>query len=926
MTLPHADLSLRVYADEAALRADIRRLRGMLGETLVRQVGPDLLDVVEEVWSLTSVLRERPDPKTAKRLDGILSRLDLDTTIELVRAFTAFFYLANVAEQVHRVDVLTSRSGRAAGWLEATVDRIIESDIPQDDIADVVNRLELRPVLTAHPTEAARWTMLTKLATIAGLLERRSDPRATYDETAEIDARLSEVVELMWQTNELRHARPTPLDEARSAIYFLESLFDEVVGGLSGHIDRQLARLNIELLPDATLIRFGTWAGGDRDGNPSVTPEVTLEVLALQHDRGLQRIIAAVEELAAELSASTAVVEVSAEFETSLAADAAALPDVYTHFVAPRGAEPYRLKCAYVLERLRRTRERYAGDTKHSPGRDYYNAGQLLEDLLVMHRSLAANRGLLIAAGVLNRLIRRVAAFGFGLAVMDVREHASPHHRLLAELCAHAYGDSETPYAELARDARTRLLSAELESRRPLAPRTVSLSEDAASTSALFSTVADAIERYGDNVIESYIISETAGADDVFAAVVLARDAGLIDLHSGIARIGIVPLLETTDAVRSAADILDAMLSDPSYRRLVSLRGDLQEVMLGYSDSSKHAGITTSQWELYKAARSIRDVAARHGVRLRVFHGRGGTIGRGGGPTNEAVLAQPFGTVDATIKVTEQGEVISDKYGLPGLARRNLELTLAATLEASLLHRNPRHDEETLERWFAAMDAISGGAHRAYRDLVERPGLMEFFRSCTPVEELAALKIGSRPQRRPGAERGRLEGLRAIPWVFGWTQTRLIIPGWYGVGSGLSAAVEDGWAETITEMYQSWSFFRTFIANIEMTLAKTDLNVASRYVELLVDPALHVFFDGIRQEHDRTVDAVLGLTGEAELLGAHPTLKRTLEVRDAYLDPINLVQVSLLARWRGPETGDPKLERALLLSINGIATGLRNTG
>ncbi len=926
MTLPPADLSLRIHADEAALRADIRRLRDMLGGTLVRQVGPELLNLVEEVWSLTSVLRERPDPEKARRLDNILSDLDLDTTIELVRAFTAFFYLANVVEQVHRVDVLTARSRRTAGWLEATVDHILESGVGTDDITDVVRRLELRPVFTAHPTEAARWSMLTKLATIANLLERRSDPRATDGETAEIDARLSEIIELMWQTNELRHARPTPLDEARSAIYFLESLFDDVLGNLSGHIDGQMARLGVELPPDAAPIRFGTWAGGDRDGNPSVTPEVTLEVLALQHDRGLQRIITAVDALAAELSASTAVVGVSAELDLSLDADAAALPEVHSHFKGTRSEEPYRLKCAYVLERLRSTRDRYARGARHTPGCDYLDPGQLLDDLLVMHGSFAANRGRLIASGALSRLIRRVAAFGFGLAVMDVREHASRHHELLAELWAHTAADADTPYGEFDRDERTRLLSAELKSRRPLARRTVSLSDEAAVTSAVFSTVAEAIERYGERTIESYIISETTGADDVFAAVVLAHDSGLIDLHTGIARIGFVPLFETTEAVRSAAEILEAMLSDPSYRRLVSLRGDLQEVMLGYSDSSKHAGITTSQWELYRAARAIRDVAAGHGVRLRIFHGRGGTVGRGGGPTNEAVLAQPFGTVDSTIKVTEQGEVISDKYGLPGLARRNLELTLAATLEASLLHRNPRHDETTLERWFAAMDAISNAAYLAYRDLIERPGLMVFFRSSTPVEELAAFKIGSRPAHRPGLSDKGLEGLRAIPWVFGWTQTRLIIPGWYGVGSGITSAIDAGWDETIAEMYTSWPFFRTFVANVEMTLAKADLNVASRYVDLLVDPCLHSFFDDIRHEHDRTLAAVLRLTGETELLGAHPTLKRTLEVRDSYLDPISLVQVSLLARWRGPGAGDPKLERALLLSINGIATGLRNTG
>lgn len=919
-TLPTVNLapkteSQQVEADAAALRADLDLLQQMLGETLVRQVGPHLLALVEEVRGLAASFRESPDPATARRLDEVLAGLDLDTTSALVRAFTAYFHLANVVEQVHRIDLLSGAARR--GWLEGAVDRIRSAAVPASEVEDVVRRLELRPVLTAHPTEAVSWSILSKLAAIAGLLEQRRDPRVHAGEVAEIDQRIREIIELLWLTDELRRERPKPVDEARQAIYYLLALFD-VVGDLCGPVDRQLARLGVVPVPTAAPIRFGTWAGGDRDGNPNVTPGVTLEVLALQHDWGLSRLVTAVEELGRELSVSTSVVAVSPALEDSLGADAAALPQVQARYGGPDTAEPYRLKCRFIGRRLANTRERLLQGTEHVPGRDYRGPGDLLDELVLMSDSLTAHGGELIAAGVLDRLIRRVAAFGFGMAVLDLREHAARHHEAVAELPGFS-----PSYAALDRPSRTALLSA------ALADPTPRTGPESAATGdgplAVLTAASAALDRFGDGVIESYIVSETEGADDILAAVVLGREAGLIDPAAGRARLGLVPLFETLDGIRAAGDTLEALLSDPAYRRVVSLRGDLQEVMLGYSDSSKLAGITTGQWELQRAARRLHDCAARHGVRLRIFYGRGGTIGRGGGPTGDAILAQPFGTIDAGIKVTEQGEVISDKYALPGLARSNLEIALAATLEGSLLHRRPRHDRETLQRWTAAMDAISVAAFTAYRSLVEDPGLMEYFLACAPVAELEALQLGSRPARRPGWERRGLESLRAIPWVFGWTQTRQVVPGWYGVGSGLAAARGEGRERELAEMYREWRFFRTFISNVEMTLAKTDLDVAARYVERLVPPALWPIFEQISAEFRRTVHAVLDLTGGPGLLEANRTLKQTLEVRDTYLAPIHLIQVSLLARRRA-NPGDPALERALLLTLNGIATGLRNTG
>ena len=908
---------------DARLRADIRELGQILGTALKRLFGRELFNLEESVRSASRDLAGSPDPVRQGELLRRIENLPTGDAVRLVRAFNTYFHIANVVEQHHRVDEKQARVGGSDDWLASTLRRVVGEGSSPDALATLVAEMDVRPVFTAHPTEAVRRSILTKLRLLGDALEERDNPRNPPSAARRFRRRLDELVEAILETNELRLDAPTPLDEARHIIFYLEELFHDVIADVYESFEELLEDEGVELPERSRPLRFGTWVGGDRDGNPHVTAERTLEIMRLMNERALEILSNAVSRVAAMLSQSTAIVGISDELGASLDAEHQAQPEVPAAFWNMNEQEPYRLKCAYIYEKLQNGLRKLRGE---SAGPRYRSREGLVADLEMMADSLRRNRGEAAANGALRRLIRQASVFGLTLATMDIRQHSRVTGNAIRELVDFV---DRAPNAsekwQNGRDGGPERLVQELNGRRVLAMPTAIYSEETSEVLATMRAVRQAQDEYGRDVIESWIVAMTRDVDDLLAILVLAREAGLIDVENGVARLSVVPLFESIDDLRRAAGVMDRFLSIAAVRRIVGLQGNVAEIMIGYSDSNKDGGITTSRWELYKAQHELRTVAERHGVRFRIFHGRGGSVGRGGGPAREAILAQPHATVGGRIKITEQGEVVSDRYSKPDLARRHLEIMLGAVVEATLTHTAPWETPDQLDRWFSAMERMSDAALRKYRSLVEAEGFAEYFLSSTPVEELGAMKIGSRPPKRTRGPSG-LDGLRAIPWVFGWTQSRQIVPGWYGVGTALRTAEEAGLGETAKEMYRQWHFFRTFISSVEMTLVKTDMDIARCYVDQLVSENLHGFFEDIHSEFDETRRRVLDLTGNQELLDDLPVLKRTLSVRANYIAPLNYLQVSLLKRARGEGAGDPAVRRALLLSINGVASGLKNTG
>ncbi|HYD96336.1 MAG TPA: phosphoenolpyruvate carboxylase [Noviherbaspirillum sp.] len=934
---------------DAPLKEDIRLLGRLLGNVLREQEGEAVFHVVETIRQTAVRFRRESDAQSGTELNRLLKKLTRDQTISVVRAFSYFSHLANIAEDQHhnrrRRAHMLAGSAPQPGSVACALSRLDDAGVSGASVRSFFKGALISPVLTAHPTEVQRKSILDAEREIARLLAERDHP-LTPRELLRNTELLHACVATLWQTRMLRYTKLTVADEIENALSYyritflreLPGLYEDIEHEIAAQFPQRHAASERELPP---FLQMGSWIGGDRDGNPNVNAGTMQHALTRQSTAIFDFYLDEVHALGAELSISTLLVGVSPELQ----ALADASPDQSEH----RSDEPYRRALIGLYARLAATARTLGAAhvlrQEVGAAAPYTDAAEFTRDLQVLVDSLRSHHGAPLINPRLATLRRASEIFGFHLATLDMRQSSDVHERVLAELFASAQVQQD--YAALSEEDKVALLLDELGKPRLLYSPYLAYSEQTESELTILRTARDIRRRYGERAIRNYIISHTETVSDLLEVLLLQKETGLLhmawnkDGESGGARMElmVIPLFETIPDLRCAAGIMESFMALPLVRRLISQQGEMQEVMLGYSDSNKDGGFLTSNWELYKAELGLVDLFDRAGVKLRLFHGRGGTVGRGGGPSYDAILAQPAGTVNGQIRLTEQGEIIASKFSNPEIGRRNLELLVAATLEASLAPNAAQgRRAKQLAEFEGVMEELSERAYRSYRNLVyETPGFTDYFFAATPIAEIAELNIGSRPASRKASR--RIEDLRAIPWGFSWGQCRLLLPGWYGFGSAVSSWLHenDGAADykrrvaTLRAMFREWPFFATLLSNMDMVLAKTDLAVASRYAELVADRKLrNAIFKRILEEHERTAASLAAITGAKERLAANPLLARSIKNRFAYLDPLNHLQVELIKRHRGAtaegRTLDERVRRGIHLSINGIAAGLRNTG
>ena len=938
----HRDAQRAAARRDAALRADVKLLGNILGSVIERQEGPEVFQAIESIRQEFKALRALGRTKAEARVVRRIGKMSFQTLVPVIRGFTLYFQLVNIAEILYQIRRETTAFGGshdvpATGSLEDLCRRMASSGVDPEKLRSLLDNLFIELVMTAHPTEATRKSVLDKHQRIAQWLTELDDPLAGEARRLDLLERITREGHLLWQTSDVRTRRPEVFDEVRNNLYYLDEVLFDVLPRVYRDFERMLRLWGFGEIRLSPFLRFGSWIGGDRDGNPFVTARVTFETLEHQKRVALARYLSAVSSLIDQLSVSTAVVPASEQLRRSLAKDLAEFPDLEQELAHRDPTEIYRKKLSVMHRRLTLTREAAGRGAIPWAERGYVRVDDFLEDLRILSHSLCDNRGEFIAQGNLAILMRQAELFGFHLAKLDIRDHTSRIAHAVAEV-RRSLDPALPRWEEVPEEERLAWLETELTwTGTPFSEAIHRLANDELSPQAreileTLRVIGAARERIDPNVIDRFIVSMARQASDLLSVLFLARLVGLHGLRVAgplPVDLDVVPLFETIADLERAPEVMERLYGSAVYRRHLELRGRQQEIMLGYSDSGKDGGYLMSNWTLYQTQRVLTRQAANHGLKLRLFHGRGGTVSRGGGPTHSAILAQPRGTVGCRIRITEQGEVIANKYAHPEIAQRNLELIVSSVIEASLPDGPGKapHPE-----WEAVMERLAADGYRRYRSLVyETPEFPIYFREASPTDVISTMRFGSRPARRVMTD--RIEDLRAIPWVFAWTQNRHLLPAWYGVGGAIAVFIAESprrHLAALQAMYRGWPFFRTLLSNLGMTLSKADLGIGRHYAGLVKDArGRRKIFRMLSEEFNQTVRAVLLITGSKQLLEEAPELRESIRRRNPYIDPLSYIQIHLLRTLREgklPPKAKAQVERAIQMTVNGIAAGMRNTG
>ncbi|MHA0858097.1 phosphoenolpyruvate carboxylase [Paenibacillus sp. CMAA1364] len=917
------------------LRRDVRFLGNILGEVLVHQGGNELLEIVEKIRETSKSLRSEYVSEVYTEFKQTISELKPETRHQVIRAFAIYFELVNIAEQNHRIRRKRDYERSAGetiqpGSIESAVQELKKLDYSYEEVKEVIEGLSLELVMTAHPTEAMRRAILDIHKRISEDVMLLDNPTLTFREREQLREKLLNEVITLWQTDELRDRKPTVIDEVRNGMYYFHETLFHVLPDVYQELERCLSKYYPgQLWHVPTYLKFGSWIGGDRDGNPSVKSNITWKTLTMQRKLAIREYERIMTELMRNLSFSTTIVSVSDELEESIRLDQSTI-SLSKKAVWHNQYEPYRIKLVYMMKKINNIIDENSEDKDEC----YATPADFIEDLNVIDRSLRHHYADYIADTHIKKLIRQVELFGFHTASLDIRQHSQEHENAMSEVLANM--NIVSNYAELSEEEKITLLNNILNDPRPITSDYHTYSENTKECLDVYRVVYKAQQEFGKDCISKYLISMAEGASDILEVMVFAKEVGLFrrnEDQSITCTLQAVPLFETIDDLFAAPEIMKQMFTLPIYREAVSAMGDLQEIMLGYSDSNKDGGAVTANWELRVAMKKITATADDFNVKLKFFHGRGGALGRGGMSLNRSILAQPASTVGGGIKITEQGEVISSRYSLQGIAYRSLEQATSALITVAIHARCPQADliEQQEDEWDLIAKGISEVSLKKYQDLIFRdPDFLTFFKESTPLSEVGELNIGSRPAKRKNSD--RFEDLRAIPWVFAWTQSRYLLPAWYAAGTGLQSYYQNKEEnlQVLQEMYSKFPFFTSLIDTLQMAMSKADLLIAKEYADMTKEVSYRErIFGLIEEEYKLTTDLILKITGQKELLDNVPVIQESIRLRNPYVDPLSYLQVQLISELRQCRENDednPELLREVLLTINGIAAGLRNTG